>query len=100
MANLRMYVNDMENSENSYFKSQLTVDHYGAPTTHWVPIQFHFHHHAEHPVNGKNSPIEMHVIHNAEEYEPDSLIKGSVIVVYFSPTDFDRTLSQRDNQTL
>ena len=95
-----MYVNDESNSENTYFNSDLSVKHYGAPTSHWVPIQFHFHHPAEHPVNGFNSPIEMHVIHNAEEFEPDSKIKGSVIVVLFSAHDFDRTISQDDNRIL
>jgi len=31
----------------------------------------------------------MHIIHNPESYEPDTLVKGGVIVVLFSPDEYD-----------
>jgi len=42
----------------------------------------------------------MHIIHAASEKQPGDDTTGSVVIVWFSVEDYDRSISQKDNQTL
>mmetsp|Transcript_35901 Transcript_35901/g.55120 ORF Transcript_35901/g.55120 Transcript_35901/m.55120 type:complete len:145 (+) Transcript_35901:171-605(+) len=101
MANLRMYVKDQpDDPDMSYYNSQVQVDIYGAPTPRFRPIQFHFHHPSEHTVNGEHIELEMHIIHKAAEWNTGDNVIDTVVIVWFSVENFDRDISQKDNQTL
>ena len=41
-------------------------------TNHYRLLQFHFHAQSEHTINGKHSPMEMHLVHELVEHHGDS----------------------------
>ena len=53
---------DKDNQNFQFFDSYAAEDLYNG-ATRYKGVQFHFHHHSEHSVDGKYHDLEMHTVH-------------------------------------
>eukprot|EP00356_Strombidium_inclinatum_P016631 CAMPEP_0170496720 /NCGR_PEP_ID=MMETSP0208-20121228/22516_1 /TAXON_ID=197538 /ORGANISM="Strombidium inclinatum, Strain S3" /LENGTH=99 /DNA_ID=CAMNT_0010773343 /DNA_START=313 /DNA_END=612 /DNA_ORIENTATION=+ len=82
----------------STINTDLIKNLYDSELTRFMTYNFHLHHPAEYPVNGKHHDVGMHLIHLpfASDVKPGETIKGLVMAIQFSVDDYDRDISQEE----
>jgi len=71
---------------------------YGGIADKYDPSSLHFHHPAEHPVDGKHHDVGLHILHYPvdEQLTPDETIRLYVYAVQFSVDNYDTDITQEE----
>ena len=94
--NLKLTVNEIDPSEpsqESYFITNYAVTLHRAVTNKCDVTNFHFHAPSEHTLNGDRLDIELHVNHAWDTELKDLVLTKTLIGVWFSVDNYDRSLS-------
>ena len=99
--NFFMFVDNLPpESEESYMISDFAIDVYGFNKRKFKPKSFHLHHPTEHPFNGGDLSIEMHVNHYTAD-NSNGLVEGKNLEMFthsfwFSVSDYHKDISVED----
>lgn len=96
---VRIELEEIESLDN-FFVSSVAKKHYNSTETRFDAIEFHFHSPSEHTLNGKYYDLEMHLVHKRKNADPKNNIQYAVVGMFFSVEEYDRSITQNDNQTL
>ena len=89
-----------DQTKSNYFESSVGQDVYGASTTKFNAVQFHFHSPSEHTHNGKHYDLEMHIVHTADNVNSTTPIMYAAVGIFFDVLDFDPTITTSQNNTV
>lgn len=80
------------------FNSKLARDHFGGPHR-FKGVQFHFHHMAEHTIDGVRHELEMHTVHLPEGGALNG-IRYSAVGIIFSVSDYSPDVTPEEEELI
>jgi len=90
---------EIETLEN-FFISKIGADHLKAATDKYSVTEFYLRSPSEHTVMGQHLDIELQIKHKAEKFNSTANIKSAYVSIFFSVEEYDRTITDAQNNTI